>query len=88
MNGGNGVVYTPGGLAYAGADGQLRNAANAALLALAYARLRNDYRGIQIACWARGQVHDLAIHAVMLHLHNSKSGWIDNLSASLLRTKC
>ncbi len=54
--GGSGVAITPGGLAYAGGEGQLRNAANAALLALAYARGRHDYRGVQLACWARWQV--------------------------------
>ncbi len=54
--GGSGVAYTPQGLAVAGTQGVLRNAANAALLALVHARHSSGYGAVRLACWARDQV--------------------------------
>jgi hypothetical protein len=56
MAGGNGVTLTPKGLALAGSQGQLGNAANAALLGLVYGRYSGGADGILRACWARRQV--------------------------------
>ena len=52
------VSYTPGGLALAGSEGHLRNAANAALLALVHARHSSGFDAVRLACWARNQVSD------------------------------
>ena len=54
--GGSAVAYTPQGLAVAGAEGVLRNAANAALLALVHARHSSGFGALRLACWAREQV--------------------------------
>ena len=53
------VAYTPQGLARAGSEGQLRNAANAALLAMVHARHSSGFHSIRLACWARSQVVDM-----------------------------
>ena len=53
------VAYTPQGLARAGSGGQLRNAANAALLAMVHARRSSGFYSIRLACWARSQVADM-----------------------------
>ncbi len=53
------VAYTPQGLARAGSEGQLRNAANAALLAMVHARRSSGFYSIRLACWARSQVVDM-----------------------------
>ena len=54
------VAYMPQGLAQAGSEGQLRNAANAALLAMVHARHSSGFYGVRLACWARGQVLDMS----------------------------
>ena len=53
------VAYTPQGLARAGGEGQLRSAANAALLAMVHARHSTGFDGVRLACWARSQVLDM-----------------------------
>ena len=55
--GGSGVAYTPQGLAVAGSEGGLRNAASAALLALVHARHGSGFGAVRLACWARDQVY-------------------------------
>ena len=54
--GNSSVSYTPQGLALAGSEGYLRNAANAALLALVHARQNSGFGSVRLACWARDQV--------------------------------
>lgn len=54
--GGSGVAYTPQGLAAVGSEGVLRNAANAALVALVHARHSSGFGAVRLACWARNQV--------------------------------
>ena len=55
LEGENGVTYTPNGLAYTQSGAPLRDAANAAFIALAYGdKLQGGsdyYRGRKYACW-------------------------------------
>lgn len=55
VEGDNGVIYTPNGLAWTSGGAPLRNAANAAFIALAYGdRLQSGskyYQGRKYACW-------------------------------------
>ncbi|KAK9805406.1 hypothetical protein WJX73_001936 [Symbiochloris irregularis] len=60
VNGQNGVTYTPNGLAWSGSTAPLRDAANAAFLALAYGQQLGKgsqyYTGRQYSCWGITQL--------------------------------